>query len=266
MKIHIIILHYGSVQDTKKCLASVRRIDTGKEKPCVMVVDNGTGDLQIKSNKYLRLIGNKKNLGYAAGINIGIKEALKDRLCKYILILNNDTVLPADFFRKILPPLYDVTGPIVMFRWKGNNKYDFGGKINFITGRTTHPASTLRNENKFSGNKIDYISGCCMFVKRQVFDTVGLFDERFFFYFEDVDFCTRAKRAGFSVGVNTKVYIEHKLSASIGKWSEKAIKYSLYSNLLFINKHMGLERVIAWSYLLLLTVKIFINRYIMHKR
>ncbi|MBI3954894.1 glycosyltransferase family 2 protein [Candidatus Gottesmanbacteria bacterium] len=103
-----------------------------------------------------------------------------------------------------------------------------------------------------------------MMVKRKVLETVGLFDERFFFYFEDVDFCLRAGKYGYKIGVDREVIVYHKLGSSVGRWSKKAIMYNLISNYKFIRKNLGVRQITGLIYLFLLTLKIIYNRLVKH--
>lgn len=270
MKLAVIILHFGNIEDTATCIKSVLDSNFEKEKIKVIIVNN---DVNADNESFLKLgikekdiINNKKNLGFAKGINIGIKSALSDKNISDILLLNNDTILEKNTLKLLVDKKQEIVSPVIKFRFENIWKYDYGGRINWWIGRTSHIESTNHLINQSSlpaqaGNQqIDYVSGCCMRVKREVFESIGLLDEQFFFYFEDVDFCVRAKKAGFHISVVTDAYITHKLSASIGKWSKKAIYYNLTSNAKFIRKHLGLRSPIGFIYLFLLSLKIVWNK------
>lgn len=264
MKVYIVVLHYGDVEDTIRCLESVKKLDKDKFQLRTIIVDNDVENRFTRSLANARddiIIRNNKNIGFAGGMNAGIREALKDKDCKYVLVLNNDTVLPRDLISKLLTEDKDIVGPVIKFKWDGKWKYDFGGKIDWWTGRTEHIEK--KDPSIIVGmTKVDYVSGCCMLVKREMFEKIGLFDERFFFYFEDTDFCVRVKRAGFTIGVNPATYIEHKLGGSVGRWSNKAIFYNLSSNAIFITKHLGWKRPLGYGYLFLLAGKILLDKLI----
>ena len=107
--------------------------------------------------------------------------------------------------------------------------------------------------------KIDYISGCAMCVKRKVFEKIGLFDERFFLYFEDADFCTRAKRNGYNITVNPDVVIFHQLSGGLSK-KNLVVKYNLLkSNYTFICNYLGLKIPLGLIYLILFFFKLLLK-------
>jgi GT2 family glycosyltransferase len=274
MTVNIIVLHYRKPDDTIDCLKSIAKLEKSNIRIKILLIDNNPNDIvssnlfrdlhgmlkQVQHDIDLEVIKNRKNLGFAGGINIGIKEALKDKDTDYILILNNDTILPPLLLTELLRNPADITAPVVKFKWDNQWKYDFGGKVNWNIGRTYHLETNNWAMKQFGNETIDYVSGCCLLVKRRVFEEIGLFDERFFFYFEDADFCLRAKKAGFNIMVNPNISIYHKLGRSIGRWSNRAIFYNLLGNFLFITKNLGFRIPIGYIYLLLLTGKIIINR------
>ena len=269
-------MHYKNVQDTFDCLRSIGKQIFNNDYIEVILVDNDEksslndhiSELE-KLLKKITILTPTNNLGFAKGINLGLKKALEDKKTDYFLILNNDTVLPGDTLIKLIANDADIVSPVLKFKSaKGEWVYDYGGKINWWTGRTTHVESANKPINQSTNNPIsfdlDYVSGCCMMVKRKVLETIGLLDERFFFYFEDVDFCLRAGKKGFKIRVDIDTVICHKLGSSIGRWSKRAIMYNLISNFKFIRKNLGVRQVTGLIYLFLLTLKIIYNRMVKH--
>lgn len=255
MNLAVLILHFGDVKKTLSCLSSIKKADINGLKVNIFLIDNGTG-AKFPQKDSLKIIRNPKNLGFAAGINRGFQAALKNKKINYLLVLNNDTILPKNFFQNLKTTEFDVTGIIIKFRSvSGIWIYDFGGVVNRWTGRTKHIEKTVP-DFKGTACQADYYSGCCLLIKREVLEKIGPFDERFFFYYEDVDFCLRAAKAGFKLGLASKAIIYHELSSSIGRWSRRAIYRNLKSHLTFINKHLGLRRPVGWAFLLVLTLKI----------
>lgn len=272
MQIAIVVLHYKNRNYTLKCLRSVAKIRKNNHVIRVIAVDNDEKPLNLslkEVNIPVNVVVTGRNLGFAGGVNAGIKKALAKRNCRYVLILNNDTTVPKDLLPALTKKPRDIASPVVEFTaTSGNKVYDYGGCVNWWTGRTKHiehktynPSNTLRTGIKhFENRSIDYVSGCCMLISRDVFEKIGLFDENFFFYFEDVDFCTRAKKAGFRVENEPSVKIQHKLGASIGRWTSQAIFRNVVGNFLFVTKHFSWHIPIAYGYLALLSVKIVYNK------
>ena len=171
------------------------------------------------------------NLGFGAAANIGIKKALEKGADK-ILLLNPDVKITTDEIKKIKDG--DIVSPVLKFKRDGKWVYDYGGKVNWFIGRTTHDEKIAASLSA-PRNDISYVSGACMLVKREVFEKIGFFDEKFFLYFEDVDFCLRAKQAGFTVGVDNLV-IEHKIEEQRETHDVFKMKQNLKSNWAFIIK------------------------------
>lgn len=239
-KIFIIVLHFGDEAVTNQCLKSI--FNTRLDFEQLIIVDNSRNFIlseDLKNKNKIKIIQNKENLGFAGGVNVGIKIALSDN-ANYILLLNNDTFVKEDFLKKLIGfsnqfENAGIVAPAIKFKKNGKVIYDIGGKINKLFGRTTHEeVHRIQNKNE---KIVDYVSGCCMLIKNDAFKNIGLFDERFFLYYEDVDFCLRAKDRGFLTYVVPGVYIEHELSKSVGKVSSLAVYHQTKSALLFGKKH-----------------------------
>ena len=271
-KIFIIILNYNGFDDTAKCLQTLYLLKNKSYILKTVIVDNGSSQVQLnKLKKFLddftdiELIENGKNLGFAKGNNNGIRYALNHQ-ADFILLLNNDTKIEMNFLKKLLFLAAPISSPVVKFReFRDKPKliYDLGGYVNWTTGRTTH-LNAYAGERKLFQDKefieVDYVAGCCMLVKEEVFQKIGLLDEKYFIYFEDVDFCVTAKRQGFRVIVDPKSIVYHKLGGSMDRWSKRAIFHNLFSNFIFITKHLEWRIFFGYAYLFFLTAKIVRDR------
>jgi len=261
-KLFVIVLNFNNGKDIITCLQflikSCPRVNT-------IVVDNGSTDGSMEKilkqvqddNRNLKIIENKRNLGFAKGMNKGIRFALK-KGAERVLLLNPDTEVNKGFLEPLLTNGADVVGPIIKFKRKGQWVYDFGGKINFWIGRTSHD-EYLKSDVK-NLKSPDYLSGCCLLIRRKVFGKIGLLDERYFLFFEDADFCLRAQKTGFKVALEPKSMILHKLSEG-----KKKPLYCLYhlirSNLIFVNTWLPFyRRPLAYLYLVALGFKMLLNR------
>lgn len=212
----------------------------------LMVVDNGSTDGSVEGLK-CKVIKNVKNLGFAAGANIGIREALEIG-AERIILVNPDIAIGKLEIQKMLKNNTDIVSPVLKFQRDGKWIYDFGGKVYWPLGRTYH----LENKD----GDIDYVSGACMMIKRKVFEKIGYLDESFFMYFEDVDFCLRAKQAGFSVGVDREIVCHHDISEHRKTGDKVKEKYLLESNQRFIQKWVpAVFWPLAYSYLYVLKVR-----------
>ena len=251
----IIILNFNGGEDILACLKSLQLIKLpSKWKLGVLVVDNNVNPTSLKL-RGVKILRNFKNLGFAKGMNVGIRRAIKNG-AEAVLLLNQDAVVEKNFLVPLLENSADIVGPVIKFKRHGRWIYDFGGKINWWLGRTKH-LEVLGI--KYQVPSVDYVSGCAMMIKRPVLEKIGLLDERYFLYFEDADFCLRAKKAGFKVAVEPRAIIEHHLVEGKKKplWQRWQL---LKSNLIFINRWIPFwKKPIAYLYWWLLMFKILLR-------
>jgi len=171
------------------------------------------------SVKFYVINNNKKNLGYAYGINRGLKKGLKEG-AEIFLITNPDISLRGLTKDDLLEAgrYLDIWG----LAMKQKGKIYFGGEID--KWRMSGGLIDERPKNKIA--EVDYVSGSLMFVKRKVVEKIGFFDESYFMYYEDVDYCLRARKAGFKVGIDSvHVYLHFENSDN-----NKHKKYFLAKN------------------------------------
>jgi len=254
-KVFIVIVSFNNRRDILECLESLK-----DERIEVIVVDNKSSDGSIEAVKskfkQIKILENKKNIGFAAASNKGIRYALREK-ADYVLLLNPDTIVEKNFPSVLLKKKADIISPVIKFKRKGEWVYDFGGRVNFLIGRTRHLEKKSLNTPL---SPIDYVSGCCILIRRKVFEKIGFLDERYFLFFEDVDFCLRARKAGFRVALEPESVILHKLSEGKAK-SLQQIYHLLSSNLIFVNRWIPVcRRPLAYLYLFALSLKILLNR------
>src|SRR3989344_1534929 len=216
-KVSIIILNWNGVDDTIECLESLKKITYKNYE--VVVVDNGSeGDdvkiLKKKYGKYIRIIENKENLGFAEGNNIAIRKVMEENKSKYVLLLNNDTVVDKKFLDELVKTgesdeKIGIVGPIIYNYY--TKEIDFaGGKINWWLARPYHL-------KEYFGEDTDTITGCCILIRTDGIQKVGMFDKEYFAYFEDSDLCERFKKKGYKLKINKNSKIWHKISKSTSK-------------------------------------------------
>lgn len=230
MSTAIIVLHYGSVEDTLRCLKSLEGL-TNADDIVVYVVDNGTDKLNKNmlrelSIKY-KFIKNKENLGYAGGNNVGIRQALKDNN-RYILLLNNDATVDPKLLTELQGVIekenVGIAGCVITYT--GSKKIWFAGGI---LNRTLCLTMHKRMNQLFQPGKapktssVDFITGAALLTKREVFKKVGLLPENYFLYWEDVDFCFKAAGKGYKCVLLNKPLVKHSVSAASGKRGSNAL-------------------------------------------
>lgn len=240
----IVILNWNKKHDTAECLHSVFNIRFDKFN--VILVDNGStdGSVSFLRRKYPKVnyIENQKNLGYAKGNNIGIIEALKGEY-SFILILNNDTIVDTDLITELLKTitLNNKIGLVgaVNYYYSARKKIQFsGGNIDWYRGNIYDITRHCEDRGQFSKyREVDTIAGSCMLIRREVFEQVGIFDERFFLNFEETDFCCRARRVGYKVFACMNARLWHKVSLSLRKNNYIADYFITRNKLLFLRKN-----------------------------
>jgi len=221
-QIGVILVTYNAGNFITNCLHSLRQ--TSPHPKHIVVIDNASGDdtlAKVKKFSPVKLIQNKKNDGFAKGVNKGITY-LKSQGCEYFVILNPDTIVHQDLFSQLLKPFAQnkkigITGPVITYLTSPKKIWFAGGSINKIFGFTRHTfMDKLLEATLISSRQTDFISGCCMMIKKDVFEKVGFFDEDYGLYFEDVAFCYKAQRFGFHSYLLNKPLVKHVVSASTG--------------------------------------------------
>lgn len=240
--VSIIIVHYGDIKDTKECLRSLEKLDYSNFE--VIVIDNGTEEeLKVQNLKLkVKLISNKENLGFAGGNNVGIRYAL-EKGADYILLLNNDTAVEPSFLKELVKvgeseEKIGILGPVIYY-YKSDKIWFAGGKVNWLYTKGEHIQET-RNLLRRQAGKIqdtNYITGACLLIKKEVIKKIGLMPEEYFLYLEDVDWCLRARKAGYKCVLVPKAKIWHKVSSSTKAGSFSYIYYHYRNGLLLAKKN-----------------------------
>jgi len=233
-KVAIVILHFINKKLTEQCLESIKKLQTPNFKLQTIIVNNNPKenleDLKRKFSDFA-FLETRENLGFAGGNNVGIKQALKDG-ADFVFIINNDTILDKNSAVQLIKASSlinqsGIFGPKIYFapgyefhreRYKpldqGKVIWYAGGLIDWQNVLASHRGVDEVDKGQYDEQKeTDFVSGCAMFVKREVFEKIGLLDQRYFLYWEDVEFCQRAKKARFKVIYTPQAKLWH-LNAS----------------------------------------------------
>jgi GT2 family glycosyltransferase len=184
-----------------------------------------------------------------------------------IILINPDVEISDQDITVLSKTRYSVRAPVLKFERKGKTILDFGGKINWLIGRTSH--LEVKSFDRLVSpyhlkdlEEIEYVSGACMVINTSAFKKVKGFDERFFLYYEDADFCLRIKKAGLGIQINPKVVLSHNIGEHRLTKNKFKIKQNLISNRLFIEKWLPYpNKIIGILYWYLLNLKIYLNNY-----
>ena len=221
--VYIIVLNWNGRDDTMACLNSLQRIDY--ENYAVVLVDNASHDGTVEAVKKcfpsVKIIINKRNLRFAGGNNVGIEYALKQN-ADYVLLLNNDTEVKPDFLSELVrfaeaDKIIGMVAPKIYYYDIPKMIWFAGGKIEFWKGWVSHVGiREIDNGQRDEAKDMDYLTGCCLLIRRELIEKVGKLDEKYFIYGEDADWCVRTSRAGFRLVYVPSSVIWHKVSSSSG--------------------------------------------------
>ena len=271
--VSIIILTYNSEQYIERLVESVYEFNKGLNIE-VIVVDNLSNDKTIdkvnKLGKKVRLVVNKKNIGFAAGINSGVKQSAG----KYLLFINPDCEWKSgsikDFLRVVeRNELIGIVGGKLSTSDRKIEKSagKFLGILESIpTAFGLDEAAGVRFSPK-KIQKVDYVSGAFMMVKKNVFDQLSGFDENLFMYIEDMEFCFRAKKKGVLTYFTPEAEAIHHLHGS----SNRGFAVSnIYNGIFYFQKkHKGVlsylmvkSLFVAKARVLVMVGKILNNKYL----
>ena len=261
-----IVLNHRTTEETvravRSLLASTRRPDH------VVVVDNDIADdcrthftqprtpnLEPRApspepripNPELTYLHTGSNLGFSGGMNVGVHAALAAG-AGLVLLANSDIEVSADCLGQMESILDDrpeagIAGPLVLLRETPGRVASAGIRYNQRSGRMREMGSGMGMSESLAGSRVvDAVSGCLMMVKRDVLDAIGLLDDRFFFGFEDLDFCLRARAAGFSTVLVGDARAFHEGGRSIGRHSSRRWYFGARNHLLLASRPVAGER------------------------
>ena len=233
----VLILNYNTKDLSINCIKSILS-KKWKSNIKVVFIDNASSDgsvdvIRRKFGKQVEIIESKKNLGFTGGNNLGLRKYYRDS--RYCLLLNSDTIISRDSLDNLVKVMdrkkdYGILS-CKLISPDGNFQPNAGRLPSFfpmffwlsglddILGRLFRiPSYQERRTSFYHGTKsVGWVSGTVMIVRSTLFNKIGFLDEKIFMYGEDVDFCWRAKKAGFKVGWTDKAEIEHMGGASSPK-------------------------------------------------
>jgi GT2 family glycosyltransferase len=227
VKVGVVVLDFGRPADAERAAASAR--DPGLD-PRVLVVENGAAGTTAPAADRLRL---SENRGFAGGMNAGI-EALLAGGCDRILLLNNDAVLEPSCLRRLAEALEDpalgAVGPVIVREADGRVE-SRGLAVDLRRGRVRMEGHGEDADDRTGLVPAEALSGAALMIARGALERVGPLDPAYFFSFEDVDWCVRARRAGFALAVVLGARARHASSRTIGRASPDRLYYAARNHL-----------------------------------
>ncbi len=237
-KLALVTLHYKNLSDTIGLLQSIKEARAPRDLHllCYVVDNEGSpGLLKVIETDYpnVVIIKNGQNNGFAAGNNLGFSRAISDQ-ADIIVAINNDVIVPKDFLERVLAspinkPDVGAVGGLIYFApgfefkkgyrpkalgkvvWYAGGKFDWDN----ILGQNDHVDEVDKGQF-IESQDTDFITGALFITKAPVLKKIGLFDERYFMYLEDVDLCTRIKKDGLRLVFDPHIKVWHKVAQSSG--------------------------------------------------
>ena len=273
-KIFAVFVNYNFGDKISYAVSSVLKFNSVAG---AVVIDNASKDncigkvRKIRSKKKLVIIENKKNEGFDKAVNVAIEKALALG-ADYVIPLDADLDFGTDFIQRLYEADADYVVPVLKFKRNGKWIFDYGGRVNWFNGRTTHLESfrqlppkqaAISTSDRSSVNWVDFVSGGCTLMKKEVFEKIGFYDEDYFLYFGDTEFSLRARNAGFKVAVDPTTFMWHTIAEHKVTLNKFKIKVTLQGNFTFINKVIPwFFRPVSYTYFIALTLKVAYNLYL----
>jgi GT2 family glycosyltransferase len=246
-RICVILLNWNGKKDTLECLASLQKVEYPRF--TTIVVDNGSSDDSVTAiraaHPQVPIFETKQNLGFAGGNNVGIEWALSKPF-EWIFLLNNDTTIAPDCLTAFMEaakqnPQAKIFGAKIL-RYSDPHRIDhLGGiwnpeKVEFESKR----GGDL-DEERIESEPVDYVCGAALLMHRSVPEAIGLLEPSFFLFWEETDFCFRARRKGFGVWTAPKAKIWHKVSSSFTGGKPHSHYFWWRSRLLWLERNIPEE-------------------------
>ncbi len=260
-RVAAVVLNYRTPDDTHLAVTSLLASHGRPDE--VIVVNNEPADvdrlaanldrLRAEANNRVARVETRANRGFSGGMNAGIRRAL-DGGAAFVLLANSDVVVPPDCMTRLVraldaTPAAGIAGPLVLARSSPDRVQSQGLSFGRSSGRlrVRHAGEAAQSRLMGGTEVVDAVAGCFMLVRRDVFDAAGLFDEDYFFGFEDLDFCLRARRAGFATIVAAGAVVYHEGGRSIGANAPLALYFGARNHLLLARRAAPLSgRLPSW--------------------
>ena len=241
-----IVLNYRTPDETIHAVRALRQ--SSHPVAHVIVVDNGSADLSpdrlARALPDVHLLLSETNLGFSGGFNLGIAEAVRLGASR-VLFLNSDVIVTRDAVGQMEKALdaddcLGIVGPMLVSRSGPEWVESLGIRYSRLTGRVRHRGYGKRRlrVHPFDRLEADGVSGCAMLIRREVLDRVGLLAEEFFFGFEDLDLCLRARAAGFRIACIGGAVMFHEGSLTL-RGSRRRAYYATRNHLLLASRAGG---------------------------
>lgn len=242
MQVCAIILNWNCRDETLTCLAALQR---STHTPEIVVVDNGSSDGSVATIRtsfpQVHVLDLAYNSGFAAGVNHGLRHPQAQQ-SDFVLLLNNDAEIAPDAIVRLVDaaavyPDIGLLSAAVFYKYPSDRLWTTGHMVQPLTFSTTHSERGRRLRPTQGLRHVEFVEFCCVLLRREVFERVGLLDERFFVYYEDLDFCLRMRARGYGIACVREAWAWHSVSASTAELGPTRFYLMGRNSVLFFAKH-----------------------------
>jgi len=239
-----VLVNYRTPEDSELALRALRA--SARPLDDIIGVNNdadaATGRLPGLATRWIHT---GKNLGFSGGVNVGIRDALAHG-ATHVMLVNSDVTVPPDTVARLLQALGQtpgagIAGPVIASRTRPDEIASAGIRYSRASGRMRHLRFGERLEATLAARPlaVDAVSGCVMLVRREVFERAGLFEEDYFYGFEDIDFCVSAAARGYTTVLAGDAVVYHHGGQSIGPQSARRLYFGSRNHLLLAARLSG---------------------------
>lgn len=265
-KVYFIVLNYNGKENTRQCIQALLECESKNYEIRILTVDNASTDgseeyLKELFGKEIDILQTKKNLGYAGGNNAGIRYALRQG-ANYICIMNNDIIVKESFLDECIEVLKRDTKAAIVAPGIANYYTEIcdntGANIDISKGKATFLNRGKKKEEIPELNIIcDMVEGSCILFDAGIVKTLGLLPEAYFMYYEETEWCYRAKKKRFHCVSVPKIWVYHKKRESI-KDKDGFFEYMMERNrVVFVKRNATVKEKIIFSvYLVYRTIQL----------
>jgi GT2 family glycosyltransferase len=237
-----VILNTNRRADTLACLESLAHSNYPNHR--AIVLDNASTDGSVEAIRAafpdVTVIALQENRGYAGNNNVGVRVALEQG-AEWVLVLNEDTLVAADMLSRLVAAAeraeIGIVGPLVYHADEPQVIQTAGGVLDRHWRSFHQGLNELDRGQYVNPRPVDWVSGCAIMVRRQVIEQVGAIDERYFYYWEETEWCLRARRAGWQIWIAPQAKMWHKGVQRNYQPGPNITYYATRNRLLTLSKH-----------------------------
>lgn len=244
-KVAVIVLHWGNPVRTHALLDSICRDSYRNLR--IFLIDQSSNYVHFQVQLDVTVVRPPRNLGYGAGNN-QVLNAIKPHEFTYALLLNNDVEVEPKYLSRLVralesSPKAAAAAPTILTTHTSPERVWYGGgKMLWWRGASRHlRQGALHDPSPGEPLEVSFVSGCCLLIRVEALERVGVFDEEYFLYWEDTAWSTHVLKSGLKLLYVPQAQVRHHASASLGWGSPEYVYYILRNQLRFIRTELPLR-------------------------